>query len=83
MNHFRSLNTEYLRPSRTLETVIVSKENVSRIFFIYNYEGTSFRVFDNILNLINFFQNIAECDFHFTTEKELDHFLAEVELIPS
>jgi hypothetical protein len=80
MNTFQTLNTEYLRSSRTIETVLVSNEDLSQVFFIYNYEGNHFRVFQNHLDLINFFQDKAECDFDFGTEDELDWFLAVVKI---
>ncbi len=73
MNTFKAVHTEYLRSSRTIETVLVSNEEQSQVFFIYNYEGNSFRVFKNHLDLINFFQNKTESDFYFNTEIELDN----------
>lgn len=81
MNSFKAINTDYLRSSRTVETVLVSKGSLSKVFFIYNHEGNSFRVFENHLGLINFFQNRAESDFHFNTEKQLDDFLSEIKLL--
>ncbi|MDH5475799.1 MAG: hypothetical protein OEX22_08935, partial [Cyclobacteriaceae bacterium] len=66
--------------SRTIETVIVTNEYLTQCFFIYNYEGNSFRVFENHIDLIKFFLNKSESDFHFNTENELDDFLSEVKL---
>lgn len=80
MNTFQTISTEYLRPSRTVEIVIVSHERLNKVFFIYNYEGNSYRVFENHLDLINFFQDKAECNFHFSTESELDYFLSRVKI---
>lgn len=80
MNNIRLVNTEYLRASRTIETVLVSKSQLDKVFFIYNYEGYSFRVFKNHISLINFFNNRVESDWHFHTEAELDKFLFEVEI---
>jgi len=80
MNKFEALHTEYLRPSRTIETVLVTNECLSEIFFIYNHEGISFRVFKSHLDLINFFLNKSESNFHFNTEDELDVFLTEEKL---
>ncbi|TDU43750.1 hypothetical protein BXY82_1168 [Gelidibacter sediminis] len=78
MNTFTTFQREYLRPSRTIETILVSKENLSQVYFIYNYEGNSFRVFKNHLDLILFFQDKTEGDFEFGTEEALDWFLAKV-----
>lgn len=80
MNSIETINTEYLRASRTIETVLVSKENFSQTFYIYNYEGNSFRVFENHLDLIKFFQNKSESNFHFSTEFQLDRFLSKVKI---
>lgn len=80
MNTFHTINTEYLRASRTLETTLVSKESMSKVFFIYNYEGNSFRVFENLLALIKFFRNEEDTNIHFNTEIELDDFLMKVEI---
>ncbi len=80
MNTFQTVNTEYLKPSRTIETVIISKGSHNKVFFIYNYEGNSFRVFENHLNLFQFFQNKNDCYFHFDTKVELDCFLSKVKL---
>lgn len=80
MNRILTINTEYLRPSRTIETVIVKNEDSKRVLFIYNYEGNSFRVFKNYLGLINFFLNKSESDFHLSSEEELDQFLSTVEV---
>lgn len=80
MNSFQTINTEYIRASRTIETILVSKAHVSKVFFLYNYEGNSFRLFKNHLGLIHFFQNKAESDFHFDNEADLDSFLSSVKL---
>lgn len=80
MNTFTTINTEYLRPSRTIETILVSKENLSKVFFLYNYEGTSFRLYQSHLGLIHFFQDKSESDYHFSTEQELDFFLSQTNL---
>ncbi|AXG68805.1 hypothetical protein KORDIASMS9_01021 [Kordia sp. SMS9] len=82
MNKFQAINVEYLRGSRTLETILVTKKNSSKVFYIYNYEGNSFRVFENLLSLMKFFQNKFEGNFHFQTETELDEFLAKVKISP-
>lgn len=81
MNTTRTLNTEYLRPSRTIETVLVSNFSLEKIFFIYNYEGNSFRLFESHLSLLNFLnENETESDFIFETEEHLDSFLLNIEL---
>jgi len=80
MNTFKTINIEYLRVSRTIETVLVTRDNSDKVFFIYNYEGNSYRVFENHLSLIHFFQDKNESDFHFSSDNELDLFLSEVQI---
>lgn len=81
MNTFQTIDTVYLRASRTIETVLVSNESLSKVFFIYNYEGNSFRVFENHLSLLHFFQDKRESDFHFSSEIEVDVFFSKVKLV--
>ncbi|WP_452230918.1 hypothetical protein [Lacinutrix sp. MEBiC02404] len=80
MNNFETINTEYLRASRTIETVLVSNRTSSALFFIYNYEGISFRIFKTHIDLIKFFLNKSESYIHFDCENEVDDFLSEVKL---
>ena len=80
MNTFKTINTEYLRPSRSIETILVTINNANKLFFVYNYEGNSYRVFENSLGLIGFFQEKNESDFHFSSDDELDQFLSKVKI---
>ncbi|QXP80187.1 MULTISPECIES: hypothetical protein [Winogradskyella] len=80
MNEYKTIQTEYLRASRTIETVLVSNKNLSDLFFIYNYEGVSFRLFKNYIDLVNFFLNKSESNYHFDSEDAVDDFLTEVKL---
>ncbi len=75
MNTIANINTEYIRSSRTVETLIVSKGKLEKLLFVYNYEGYSFRLFLNLLDLISFFEKGIEPKHHFQTEDELDEFL--------
>ncbi|MFT6826859.1 MAG: hypothetical protein ACI9Z3_001044 [Roseivirga sp.] len=76
MNVVKTINIDYIKPSRTIETVMVSNNQKCKILFVYNYEGTSFRVFLNHLEFINFFNDeYVKSDFHFNSDDELDKFL--------
>jgi mRNA-degrading endonuclease HigB of HigAB toxin-antitoxin module len=81
MNTFEVIDTDYIRSSRSIEAVLVSNSKLNQVFYVFNYEGYSYRVFGSILSLINFFQCDSESDFHFDTESELDDFFSKVELI--
>jgi len=80
MNHFRTIDTDYLRPSRTLETIEVSNNSNSKLVYLYNHEGNSYRLFYSHINFINFFQNQAESAFHFSSENELDAYLEKMKV---
>lgn len=80
MNSFRAINTDYLKPSRTIETVLVSNKKLKKVLFVYNYEGNSFRVFDNTISLMEFFSSNTESKYNFDSENKLDEFLSTVEL---
>jgi len=68
---------DYLRPNRTIETLRISNNLVTKNFFVFNHEGLFFRIFKNKEDAYNSASGktndkiIAE----FTNEKELDIFL--------
>jgi len=78
MNTFRAINTDYLKPWITIETVLVSRNDATRIFFLYNHEGTSYRVFQSTLSLFGFLLNKNDCQLHFDSDEEVDRFFATV-----
>jgi hypothetical protein len=80
MNSFLSIHTDYVRPSRTIDTVLVSNSKTKKLFYVYNYEGYSLRVFETVLSLIKFFEGYVESDLDFDSESELDNFFSQVEL---
>lgn len=76
MNTIQSLSTEYIIPSRTIETVLLSNGEKEKTCFIYNYEGYSYRFFETQLDLIRFFANPEfEPRIHFENEEDLDLYL--------
>ncbi|MEI8271521.1 MAG: hypothetical protein WCG08_02750 [Paludibacter sp.] len=81
MNTFSNVETEYIRSSRTVETVLVSNSKIEKLFYVYNYEGYSFRVFRNVLSLIEFFEIGTDNFEHFNTEDELDDFFSNTVLV--
>ena len=75
MNTIINCHTDYITPSRTLETI--SYKQSDKIIYIYNYEGTHFRLFTSLLELIQFFTLGTEPKYDFTEEGDLDLFLQE------
>jgi len=80
MNNFTAIQVSYLRPSRTLETILLEKGNVKRIVYVYNYEGVHFRVFNFITDILQFFNDEFEPEVSFETENELNVYLANLSL---
>lgn len=80
MNTIKTIDTEYLRPSRTIDTVVVSNSVRYKFFYIYNYEGASYRVFERLADLLFFFEDRIEPKIHFITETGLDNYLLKVNL---
>lgn len=81
MNTLFTTNTiYYTRASRTIETILVSNNIGTKPFYIYNYEGYSFRVFETKKEVSNFFNLNVESKFHFDTEVELDDYLMNVKI---
>ena len=73
MNTINHCNVEYITASKSIE--IVSLKNTDSLFYIYNYEGNHFRVFIELLSLIQFFQYGIEPKNTFSNDEELDDFI--------
>jgi len=80
MNKIIPLSTEYLRPSRTIEILNLTDFGLKKQVYIYNHEGTHFRFFDSLIDLIQFFEVGKEPQNSFLSENELDDFLVKLEL---
>ena len=79
MNTLLTTNTiYYTRASRTIETILVSNNNAEKTFYVYNYEGYSFRVFETKKDVSNFFNHNVDSEFHFDSDEELDNYLMNV-----
>ena len=46
--------------SRTIETVLVTNTKTNKLFYIYNYEDWFYRVFNNLIDLNNIFDDAFE-----------------------
>jgi hypothetical protein len=80
MNSIKTIDTEYLRSDRTIDTILVYQGVMSKIFWIYNFEGIHFRVFEKLLDIHNFLSNSFEAKYSFNNEKELDEYLLYLQL---
>lgn len=75
MNTINQLEVKYLRPSRTIEKLEIIQNLKRSICFLYNYEGTHFRLFENESALNSFLKEESEPKLSFSSEEELDNFL--------
>ncbi len=73
--HIIGSHTDYITPSRTLETITYM--GCDNSLYIYNYEGIHFRLFTELLELTEFFESGTEPKYHFMNEGHLDLFLGE------
>lgn len=80
MNKIHTIDTEYLRSDRTIDTILVSQGLISKALWIYNFEGIHFRVFDKVLDIHSFLSNAFEPMCSFESENELDDFLLNLHL---
>lgn len=74
MNTFHAIEVDYLRPSRTIETILLENDKDRKILYVYNYEGWHFRVFNTVLDVVNFFDDKFEPEIQFEDENELDDY---------
>jgi hypothetical protein len=80
MNTITAIDTEYLRANRSIDTVLLNNGSLFKTMWIYNFEGIHFRVFQNLLAVLNFLYHSHEPDNSFTSESELDDFLLNINL---
>lgn len=81
MNSISTTHTiYYYRASRTIETILASNGSVSREFYMYNYEGNSFSLFETKKDVSNFFNSNIKSKVHFKNEQDLDNFLIHMNL---
>lgn len=55
MNKIIQIGCKYLLPNRTVEKLSIFNKRKTKIFYVYNFKGISFRLFKNRLQLNNFF----------------------------
>lgn len=75
MNKIKQIECYYLSANKTIETLSISSKKMSHTVYVYNYKGTSFRLFTSKQQLDGFFKNRNDEDLHFETEEALDHYL--------
>ena len=68
--------TEYIKPNITIETEVVG----TRKFYIYNYQGVHYRIFNSLLALRNFIgKEYKTWDFECSSELKLEQYLKKYE----
>jgi hypothetical protein len=80
MNTYTAIDVSYLKPSRTLETILLENGNEKKVIYVYNYDGVHFRVFNYIIDILLFFDDEFEPEISFETEAELGVYLSNLNL---
>lgn len=80
MNTYYAIDVDYIRPSRTIETILLDDGMKKAIVYVYNRDGLYFYFFKSILELIQYFDEKYECEIVFENEEELGEFLRELDL---
>lgn len=79
-NRIENIKVDYITPTRSVEIIKVSNNLNSKIFFIYNFEGNYFRLFENTIDLISFFENQTDNYVDFKNDEDLDKYLINLVL---
>lgn len=84
MNSIKTIQVdEIIYASRTLETILLTNtNNKEKVVYLYNYDGLHFRIFENVIEVGNFFcgknyQVLKE----YSYERWVDKFLKKYEFI--
>lgn len=81
MNKVECIETYYLLPSCTIETIKLSDGTNDTLCYLYNYGGVHFRFFENIIKFIDFWNGRTEPNYQFEKEEDCDKFFEEVNII--
>ena len=73
MNTIKQCTVDYIKSNRTVETITIDE----KVVYVYNYEGNHYRLFLDVLELIQFFQYGLEPKNSFDTDEELDLYLLQ------
>ena len=82
MNQIRVLDTHYLRPDWTINTILVTNpEGRNRVVYEYNREGIYFKLFLSFQALFAYFleDDGESFDGEFYSEEEIDSHLRSLE----
>ncbi|UQD55792.1 hypothetical protein [Flavobacterium sp. K5-23] len=80
MNTICQIEIDYIKPSRSIETLLLKNLNNKRVVYVYNYEGWYFRFFNSINEVLDFFEDKFEPTISFEDEEKLDKFLENLDL---
>ncbi|MDO8451797.1 MAG: hypothetical protein Q7S76_02915 [bacterium] len=80
MNRITLLDTNYLRPNRTIDSILLSNKKDRKLVFVYNYEGVHFRLFVSPIQVVDFFNEEEEPNLCFESEIDLDNALERLNL---
>ena len=75
MNNIRILKTIEIRASRTIEILLIYSKNWNSIFYIYNYEGIHYRLFNCKKEVRKFFNCEDASYLDFCDDESLDDYL--------
>ncbi|WP_018342379.1 hypothetical protein [Cytophaga aurantiaca] len=62
MNIYYAIDVAYIRPSRTIETILLDNGMRKAIVYVYNRDGLYYYFFNSILELIKYFDDAIECE---------------------
>jgi len=80
MNTITQTDVHYLRPNRTMESLLIEDSETTKKVLVYNYEGVHFRVFENQKEASRFVNgdSNAKTITEFIDENELDKYLQKI-----
>lgn len=78
MNTITLLDTNYLRPNRTIESILLTRGEDTKLVFVYNYEGVHFRLFLSLIQMVDFLSERIEPSLCFGNDRDLDRVLEKI-----
>ena len=75
MNNVKTIENNYLWPNISTETVLISNRQSSKILYLLNYKGISYRIFQTKTDLDKCVEGKYVEGWNFQSDEEVDSFL--------
>lgn len=79
MPNWENIDSTYLKASKSIDTYVINGKNGPSAMYVYNDEGICYRIFQTLLELIDFIENGIEPRFVFYDDNDVSTFFGNLQ----